>query len=119
MLNFDFVSDEKFRFSLEKDYQELTSSIQNGAWKAAHLLAGSIIEALLIDYLLATGLQHTDLLNMTLEDAIRLSAEKGALSEKTEYIVYTIKSYKNLIHPDRSIRLNENIEEGSGRVAQA
>jgi hypothetical protein len=119
MFNFDFVSDEKFCFSLEKDYQELTSSMQNGAWKAAHLLAGSIIEAILIDYLLATGLQHADILNMTLEDAISLSAEEGALSEKTEYIAYTIKSYKNLIHPDQTMRLSENIEEGSAKVAQA
>jgi hypothetical protein len=119
MFNFDFVSDEKFRFSLERDYQELTSSVQVGAWKAAHLLAGSIIEAILADYLLATGLQHTDLLNMALEDAISLAAEKGALSNRAEYIAYTIKSYRNLIHPDRDIRLSENIEEGSAKVVQA
>lgn len=119
MLNFDFVSDEKFRFSLEKDYQELTSSLKNSAWKAAHLLAGSIIEAILIDYLLATGLQRAHLLNMTLEDVISLSAEKGALSEKTEYIAYTIKSYKNLIHPDRTIQLGENTGEGSAKLVQA
>ena len=119
MLNFDFVSDEKFRFSLEKDYQELTSSLQNGAWKAAHLLAGSIIEAILIDYLLATGYQHTDLLSMTLEDAISVCGEKGALSDKVEYIVYTIKDYKNLIHPDKAIRLSDNIEEGNAKVSQA
>lgn len=119
MLNFDFVSDENFRFSLEKDYQELISSLQTGAWKAAYLLAGSIIEAILVDYLLATGLQQADLLNIALEDAISLSADQGALSEKTEYIAYTIKAYKNLIHSDRATRLNENIEEGNAKVAQA
>ncbi|HEY4034786.1 MAG TPA: hypothetical protein VGL94_12570 [Ktedonobacteraceae bacterium] len=119
MLNFDFVSDEKFRFSLEKDYQELTSSLQNGAWKAAHLLAGSIIEAILMDYLSATGYQHTDLLSMTLEEAISVCGEKGALSDKVEYIAYTIKDYKNLIHPDKVMRLSENIEEGNAKVSQA
>jgi len=62
MPNFDFVSDEKFRFSLEKDYQELTLSLQNGAWKAAYILAGSIVEAILIDYFLAAGYQEADLL---------------------------------------------------------
>lgn len=95
------------------------SSMQTSSWKAVHLLAGSIIEAILIDYLVATGLQQVDLLNMTLEDTISLSAEKGALSEKTEYIAYTIKSYRNLIHSDRSMRLSENVEEGSAKVAQA
>ena len=67
MLNFDFVSDEKFRFSLERDYQELVASLQNGAWKAAYILAGSIIEAILIDYLLAIDYQDADPLGMTLD----------------------------------------------------
>src|SRR5260370_19329130 len=119
MPNFDFLSDEKFRFSLEKDYQELMLSLQNGAWKAAYILAGSIIEAILIDYLLATGYQHTDPLTMPLADAISVCRENGILSEKTEYIAYMIKSYRNLIHPDRAVRLSEIVEEGSAKVAQA
>ncbi len=119
MLNFDFVSDEKFRFSLEKDYQELTLSLQNGTWKAAYILAGSIIEAVLIDYLLATGYQHTDPLSMALEDVISVCRDENVLSEKTAYIAYAIRSYKNLIHPGKAVRLSESIEEGSAKVAQA
>src|SRR5215469_12680530 len=99
MLNFDFVSDEKFRFSLEKDYEELILSLQNGSWKAAYLLAGSIIEAILIDYLSATSYQQTDPLSMTLEEAIRACIDEDVLSEKASYIVYTMRSYRNLIHP--------------------
>jgi hypothetical protein len=119
MLNFDFVSDEKFRFSLEKDYQELISSLQNSAWKAAYILAGSIIEAILIDYLLATGYQQTDPLSMTLEDAIGACVGEDVLSEKSGYIVYTMRSYRNLIHPVKAVRLGESIEEGSAKVSQA
>ena len=119
MLNFDFVSDEKFRFSLEKDYQELTSSLQNSAWKAAYILSGSIIEAILIDYLLATGYQQTDPLSMTLEDAIGACVGEDVLSEKSGYIVYTMRSYRNLIHPVKAVRLGESIEEGSAKVSQA
>lgn len=119
MLNFDFVSDEKFRFSLEKDYQELTSSLQSGAWKAAYVLAGSIIEAILIDYLIAIGYQQADPLTMNLEDAISACREEGALSEKSEYIVYAMRSYRNLLHPAKTVRLSENIEEGSAKVSQA
>ena len=119
MLNFDFVSDEKFRFCLEKDYQELTSSLQGGAWKAAYILAGSIIEAILVDYLLAIGYQSTDPLTMTLEDAISACRDEGALSEKSEYIVYAMRSYRNLLHPVKTMRLSESIEEGSAKVSQA
>jgi hypothetical protein len=119
MLNFDFVSDEKFRFSLEKDYQELTLSLQHGAWKAAYILAGSIIEAILIDYLLAIDYQDADPLKMTFESAISVCNDVDALSEKTEYMLYTINAYKNLIHPVKTVRLSESIEEGNAKVSQA
>ncbi len=119
MPNFDFVSDEKFLLSLEKDYQELTLSLKNGAWKAAHLLAGSMIEAILIDYLVATGYKEKNPLSMSLEDVISICTQENAHSEKTEYIAYSIKSYRNLIHPDKIMRLGESVEESSAKVAQA
>jgi hypothetical protein len=103
--------DEKFRFSLERDYQELVVSLQNGAWKAAYILAGSIIEAVLIDYLLAVDYQDADPLEMTLDSAIRACSDMGALSEKTEYMIYMINAYKNLINPVKAVRLRESIDE--------
>jgi hypothetical protein len=119
MLNFDFVSDERFRISLERDYQELMLSLQNGAWKAAYILAGSIIEAVLIDYLLAVGYQSADPLEMTMDSAIRACSEMEALSEKTEYMVYMVNAYKNYIHPVKAVRLKGSIEEGNAKVSQA
>jgi hypothetical protein len=41
---FDFISGDKFRLSLESDYQELQSAMQVEAYKAVHVLAGSIVE---------------------------------------------------------------------------
>src|SRR5260370_15503506 len=57
MATFDFVSGQQFRASLEADYQELLSAMGVQAYKAEHVLAGSIIEALLVDYLIATDYQ--------------------------------------------------------------
>ncbi len=119
MLNFDFVSDEKFRFSLERDYQELVISLQNGAWKAAYILAGSIIEAVLIDYLLAVDYQGANPLEMPLDSVIRACSDMGALSERTEYMTYVIIAYKNHINPAKAVRLRESIEEGNAKVSQA
>src|ERR1043166_4837844 len=52
---FDFVSDERFRESLESDYLEIQRCLDAEAWKAVHVLAGSIVEAVLIDYLLSVN----------------------------------------------------------------
>ncbi len=57
MAIFDFISGEEFRESLDADYHELNSAMEVHAWKAVHVLAGSIIEALLVDYLTASNYQ--------------------------------------------------------------
>jgi hypothetical protein len=56
MVSFDFITDEAFRTSLESDYQELKSCMTTKAWKAVHVLSGSIVEAVLTDYLIAMGI---------------------------------------------------------------
>jgi hypothetical protein len=107
---------------LEADYRELESCMKAGAWKAVHVLAGSVIEAVLIDYLTATGYQaktSIDPLKMDLAQAIAACQKEGVLTEKTEQLSSAIKSYRNLIHPGRQIRLGEEIDENGARVAQA
>jgi hypothetical protein len=49
--SFDFISDVRFRLSLQSDYRELINAFETCSWKAAHVLSGSIVEALLVDYL--------------------------------------------------------------------
>ena len=71
MARFDFITSVDFRRSLESDYGEMASCIEAGSWKAAHVLAGSIIEAVLIDYLIAeTHVARKDALKMDLSSAI-------------------------------------------------
>ncbi len=118
MLNFDFISGEDFRISLENDYKELNDAMQVGAWKAVHVLAGSIIEAVLVDYLFAIGYHKEDPLRVSLERAITICKQEGILSEKTEHIAHAIQSYRNLIHPGRSIRLGETADESGAKIAQ-
>src|SRR5438093_874801 len=54
---FDFIAGDDFRQSLEGDYRDLTGCVEAKAWKAVHVLAGSIIEAVLLDHLDAAGNQ--------------------------------------------------------------
>jgi RNA binding exosome subunit len=122
MASFDFIIGEDFRGSLERDYDELNLAMQAKIWKAAYVLAGSIIEAILIDYLIASGYQrrpHSDILKMDLAQAITACREENVLSEKTEHLSHAIRSYRNLIHPGRSIRLGETANENGAKIAQA
>lgn len=52
---FDFMSSEDLRKSLENDYAELTKAISANMWKSACILAGSIAEAVLMDYVAVLG----------------------------------------------------------------
>src|SRR6266568_1052437 len=122
MALFDFVSGENFRLSLEADYRELDLTMKAGAWKAVHVLAGSIIETLLVDHLVASGYQKRtskDPLKMRLEDIIAACKTEKALSEKTEQFSHVIRSYRNLIHPGRVVRLSETVDENGATIAHA
>jgi hypothetical protein len=120
--SFDFITDEGLRESLQADYDELVVSVNNGAWKAVHVLAGSIIEALLVDSLLATrtpGAKGKDPLKMDLSDLISECRTAGLLSESTEQLSTVVRNYRNLIHPGRLMRLRETVNESKAEVAKA
>jgi hypothetical protein len=122
VISFDFITDEAFRSCLEGDHSELESCLQAKAWKSAHVIAGSIVEAVLIDYLVFSNLkakEKSDPLKMDLVTAVSTCQKEGAITEKTAHLCSAIKDYRNLIHPGRSIRLGEAVDENSARVAHA
>ncbi len=122
MTMFDFVAGEGFRSSLESDYRELNVAMEAGAWKAVHILAGSIIEAILIDYLVASNYKNTprnDLLKLDLDKAISACKQENVLSEKAASLATVVRLYRNLIHPGRIERLGEKVDENGAKIAQA
>jgi hypothetical protein len=121
-MNFDFISQTEFRQSLEADFQEMIRCSETGAWKSVSVLAGSIVEALLIDYLVATkeGRTGKDPLKMDLAEAIALCRAEGVLTERTSDLSSVVRSYRNLIHPGRTVRLKEATpNESTAAIAQA
>ncbi|MCW3133153.1 MAG: hypothetical protein N2V78_02340 [Methanophagales archaeon] len=120
MISFDFISDDDFRLGLESDCNEMLSAIQHSAYKSVHILAGSIVEAILIDTLIASGcVSKQNGLRMSLADAIAVAREKGIISETTAALSSVVKEYRNLIHPGRAIRLQETPTAESAQVAKA
>jgi hypothetical protein len=118
MASFDFVTDREFRTSLESDHAEMGKCVEHQCWKAALVLAGSVIEALLVDSLLAAGKTEPDPLAMTLHGLIDEAMKAGILSAKSRDLSAVVKGFRNLIHPARARRLNESPDEKSARVAQ-
>ena len=122
MASFDFITDERLRTSLEADYAEVLACTQAKSWKAVHVLVGSIIETVLMDYLIATDYKSrgkADPLQMDLGQLIVACAKERVLSDKTVQLASAIKSYRNLIHPGRAIRLEEVADENGTTVARA
>ena len=121
-MNFDFMHDEALRSSLERDYHELELCMKAEAWKAVHVLAGSIIETILIDYLVETDYaarKSINLKNLRLIEIIKICQQEGILSEKTSALSHVIREYRNLIHPEKMIRANEAVDENGAAIAHA
>jgi hypothetical protein len=118
--SFDFIADPDFRAALQEDMRELHASIKSGSYKAVHVLAGSVIEAVLVDYLVDVKYIHPkkkDLLRLELAEAIEACKEVGALSERSADLCSVVRDYRNLIHPGRAVRLQEHVDEQTASVA--
>jgi hypothetical protein len=110
MPSFDFITEADFRKSLESDFEEMRKSIEGGAWKSAQVIAGSIVEALLIDYLVSVphqGRPAKNPLAMDLAEAISICRQERVLTDRTADLCSVVRSYRNLIHPGRLVRLEE------------
>ncbi len=117
---FDFITNEAFRKSLESDFEELTACDKAKAWKAVHVLAGSIIEAVLIDHLSESGKTPSkDPLKMELAELIQFCKDEEILSQKSVDLSSVVRGYRNLIHPGRVIRLKEQVDARGASIAQA
>lgn len=116
---FAFIADEPLRLSLETDYREFHKCIAAEAWKAAIVLSGSIVEALLVDHLQRSKNKPANLLKMSLGELVCVCKNEAVLSERTIDLSNAVRGFRNLIHPGKSLRLQETADEESGKIASA
>jgi len=122
MVAFDFITDDQFRTSLESDYRELNAAIESKSWKSTHVLAGSIVEAVLVDYLVAINYRdpgNRDVLELGLAQVISACKSEGLLTQRAEDLSNVVRGYRNLVHPGRVKRLGETVDEEGATVAKA
>lgn len=118
-MDFSFISDEQFRNSLTNDYREMISCQEASSWKAVHVLAGSIVEALLIEYLVVSSIKPggKEPLHIDLNDAIQACQTAGVIQKSTASLCDVVRDYRNLIHPGRMIRLDQNVTQEGASIA--
>lgn len=120
MPSFDFVTDDELRASLDEDAAEMAACLGAKAYKAAHVLAGSIVEAILVDHLTTSGYalpKGKDLRELGLGELIAAARSEKVISERAADLASAVKSYRNLIHPGRLTRLQERVDENTAAIA--
>jgi hypothetical protein len=131
----DYISDPDFKKNLQIDISSSNQALRNGEWKAATVLAGSVIEALLLWALQEVQATDPDKINNA---RIGLTSNPGQNLEKwklyqlidvaEEIVVITkdtatqsrlAKDFRNLIHPGRSARKQQICDRGTALSAIA
>jgi hypothetical protein len=135
---FNFISDLDLQTNLRNDMGSINRALSNGEWKAATVLAGSVIEALLLWALLqhtstdATNAASSLVSSQTLTKQPDPNPERWDLHEYTEVsqflgIIKTdtakqtrlAREFRNLIHPGRSQRLGQKCDRATALSAVA
>jgi hypothetical protein len=121
-----FLNDPELAEELRADIATASSALRNGEWKAAAVLSGSVIEALL---LWALQKSHTatiqaqsigpkkPLERWDLADYIDAAEKFRCIGSNTLTEVRRAQDYRNLIHPGRTIRLGIRCDLGAAHIA--
>lgn len=114
----DFVSDAELRAIIERDLGELSDAVNNGMHKSTALMAGSIVESLLLDVAaLRPDLADSYLpknkkfpADASIDHLVAIVVGEGMLDKAAHQLVTTVKDYRDLIHPDRERRVRAKVD---------
>jgi hypothetical protein len=125
----DYISDPDFKQNLRIDISASNQALCNGEWKAATVLAGSVIEALLLWAL--QEVQTTDpgkinnarsglapspgqnLEKWKFYQLIDVAEAINVITKDTATQARLAKDFRNLIHPGRSARKHQICDRGT------
>ena len=128
----DFVKDDELRESIELDISSAHSALANDELKAATVMAGAAIEALLL-WALQDGRVFPKLMTFGakpplaisdleksawgLDGYIKAAAHAGLLDDDTRKGLELAQNYRNLIHAGRAARLGATCNRGTAHSA--
>jgi hypothetical protein len=121
-----------FRENLRMDMSAVNAALTNGEWKAATVLAGSVVEALLLWALEQKPQQEISVATAQLNRKFEANIQKWDLADyidvaevlkiikpETVSLCRLAKNFRNLIHPGRAQRLGQPCNRGSALSAVA
>ena len=135
------ANDPDFNYSIKLDISNSHISHNNGQYKATCVLAGSVIEALLLWGLKKnniSGFQHLvekwaarrsnegkskpripdpEINKWCLEELINISREANLISESLANALSQVQTFRNLIHPGRQERLGQKPSRGTSLLS--
>jgi hypothetical protein len=133
-----FISDRALRFSLRLDVHEATRALAAGQWKSATVMAGSVVEAVLLAALTRAGVglareaarrnTHNPVEERFLKGTLEswslypmIAAAEGLeiISEDTAKLATIARGFRNLIHPGRAQRTGVSADKGTSYTALA
>jgi hypothetical protein len=128
----NFITDPSFKANLRLDISAVDAALTNNEWKAATVLAGSVVEALLLwalqqrqpaDITHATEVLgrrfESDIQRWVLADYIDVAGQLGIVKPDTTAQCRLAKDFRNLIHPGRAQRLGQPCNRGTALSAVA
>jgi hypothetical protein len=124
----NFIPDKDLREALRRDIGSVENDLANGEWKGATVLAGSVIEALLLWSLQQRSVDVANakanpskpqLEKWDLHDYIEVASELQILHPDTTTQARLAKNFRNLIHPGRAIRLGQVCDRATALSAVA
>lgn len=134
----EFMSDSSFRESLRIDQADADRALSNGEWKGATVMAGSLLEALLLWALQQRSPQERaeavsritkrrvplpratrELDEWQLHELVEVAAELQLIRDDTTKQARLAKNFRNLIHPGRVQRLAVKCGRGEALGALA
>lgn len=126
---FSFITDNKLRTLIEKDWAEVTSIFYVRAWKSCVLLCGSILEGILInelnknlqaantEYQTRRSKNAPNLDKWDLVDLVEVANKLNVFPKGTFHLTHAIREFRNLIHPGKQLREHLEITEEQAHIA--
>ena len=117
---FEHISNDVVKNECLQDFEELKMCLTKGAWKASLVLAGSLIEAILYDYIkgkesISKAIRNFEKRKMTLSDLLQWARHYNIIGDNLFRLADQIRDYRNAIHPNvyvrKNLEINQNIAE--------
>jgi hypothetical protein len=128
--SFTFLHDAELCEIIERDYRELTLVLfPGGAWKSTVIMAGSILEAIMVDVLTGDAQLNAQVVTWLkkpkgpLEDWTLVNLIKAAVyakvlpQDRADTFDQVLRDYRNFVHPLKEKRAGHPCGEGEAQLA--